>query len=636
MATMLKSDDLRKLTKGQLLDEVLRRDDTVEWLHESLAELELAIEDTGWMEMTREGSREFSRMGLQRLIRLARLMFLKNPLIKRAALLEAFYVWGRGVTIKARTPAVNDLIQAFLDDKGNRKVFSGHQARLLNTIGYRVEGNVFFALFTKPDTGWVQIRSIPVHEITDIICNPDDAAEPWFYRRDWTETTLDTGVTSGIKQATRSAYYPDYAYQPDADSRPKMIAQAPVLWDAPIYHMSRGNLPGMKFGVPEDYSAFDWARAVKDNLEAYATRMQALSTLAWKLSTKGGKPGVKAAVNRLSSTLGVEGPGAIERNPSATKGSTFVQSAAVDMQPMNIAGATVSPEEGRRLGLMVAAGVGVPETMLFGDADVGNLATATTLDRPTELAMESQQTTWANALKDIFDYVIDQAVLAPKGPLVGSVIPNPYSGRPEIHLTPPKAADVPEGITVTDDIDESEEPSRTIDISYPELLERSTLDRVKAIVEAATLGNTMGVKAGLIDDKTLMRLLLGALGEDDIDETLDRLFPGNATMLDAVPGTPPAAVPSPVAEALRELREAVAPIIQRQLQEKKYSKAEREKLAAKGWAMPNDDTGGDFPIADKADLDNAIHLARTDAQRAHIKKRAKALGAEDKIPDDWD
>jgi len=567
------TESLQGLTHDQLLQEVLIRDDSVELYQEALAELELAIEDTGWMRLTLEGQREFTRSGLQRLIRLARLMYLKNPLIKRSSLLEAYYVWGRGVTIKARTASVNDLIQAFLDDPGNQKVFSGHEARLKNCVGFRVEGNVFFALFTDPATGWVQIRSLAVDEVQDIICNPDDVAEPWFYRRAWTETTIDAKATAAGQAARtqKTAYYPDIAYNPN--DQPKKFGTVEIRWDSPVFHMTRGNLPGMRFGVPEDYSAFDWARAVKENLEAYANRMQALSQFAWKFTTKGGKAGVAAAVNRLGSSIGAAPSGSlVERNPPPVKGSTLVQSQATDMAPFQIAGATVSPEEGRRLGLMVSAGTGWPDTMLFGDADAGSLATATSLDRPTELAMENMQTTWAGAYKVILNYVIDSAIRATKGPIKGKAVSNPYSGREELILAKLPAAGkaAAAGVQVTGDgLDESDTPSRTIDISYPELLERSTLERVQAIVEALTLGNTQGVKAGIIDDKTAMKLLLGALGEDDIDETLDRLFPGNATMLAAVPGTPPAAEPAmaAVAEALREVRQAVEPILARRLQE---------------------------------------------------------------------
>ena len=49
---------------------------------------------------------------------------------------------------------------------------------------------------------------------------------------------------------------------------------------------------------------------------------------------------------------------------------------------------------------------------------------------------------------------------------------------------------------------------------------------------------------------------------------------------------------------------------------------------------------GSYPIADSEDLDNAIHAvgrggADHDAIRAHIIKRAKALGLTSRIPDNW-
>ena len=66
-----------------------------------------------------------------------------------------------------------------------------------------------------------------------------------------------------------------------------------------------------------------------------------------------------------------------------------------------------------------------------------------------------------------------------------------------------------------------------------------------------------------------------------------------------------------------------------------YSDAEREAFAKKGWALPD----GSFPIADVEDLKNAIQAfgraSDKEAAKAHIIKRAKALGASDLLPDDW-
>lgn len=66
-----------------------------------------------------------------------------------------------------------------------------------------------------------------------------------------------------------------------------------------------------------------------------------------------------------------------------------------------------------------------------------------------------------------------------------------------------------------------------------------------------------------------------------------------------------------------------------------FTADERQAMADKGEAMAD----GSYPIANAADLENAIQsFGRAKdkaAVKAHIKRRAKALGAEDKLPEAW-
>ena len=66
-----------------------------------------------------------------------------------------------------------------------------------------------------------------------------------------------------------------------------------------------------------------------------------------------------------------------------------------------------------------------------------------------------------------------------------------------------------------------------------------------------------------------------------------------------------------------------------------YDAEARRGMARKGQALPD----GSFPIADEADLKNAIQAigraSDPDKAKAHIKKRARALGKSDLIPEDW-
>lgn len=71
------------------------------------------------------------------------------------------------------------------------------------------------------------------------------------------------------------------------------------------------------------------------------------------------------------------------------------------------------------------------------------------------------------------------------------------------------------------------------------------------------------------------------------------------------------------------------------LASREFSTESRERLAKSGKAL----AGGGFPIPDVDALKRAIQsIGRAKdpaATKAHIRKRARALGREDLIPEDW-
>src|SRR5512143_1650857 len=68
---------------------------------------------------------------------------------------------------------------------------------------------------------------------------------------------------------------------------------------------------------------------------------------------------------------------------------------------------------------------------------------------------------------------------------------------------------------------------------------------------------------------------------------------------------------------------------------REFSQAARDKAADKGQALPD----GSLPIKNTGDLKNAIQAIgrakNPGAAKAHIKRRAAALGATDMLPEDW-
>lgn len=526
-----------------------------EVLTERLAALELAQDDQGWQRLVGSADTEFSREGLRNITLLARVMYLKNPLLLRGVTVKKFYVWGSGMNVKAKDDDINAVIQAFMDDLKNKVELTSHAARMGKEVDLQVDANIFFIFFVSKSTGHVRMRSIPFAEIEDVITNPDDAKEPWYYKRVWVEQRLnfDTGTYEPIQ---RTAYYPDYGYDPE--TRPASIGGFPIQWDTPIYHVKVGGFSGWKFGLSEIYAALDWARAYKEFLENWATITKALARFAWTLTTPGGKTGIATAKARLGTTIG-NGNG--ETNPPSVAGSMFI--AAQDgatLNPVKTAGATTSADDGRRMSLMAMAVLGLPETF-FADASVGSLATAKSLDRPTELMMIDRQTFWADVHRNIYNFVLLMAVKY-----------GPLKGKAEI-VVDEDGSDGTERLVWNEGIDPG------IDIDFPPLVTDDIVAQVNALVAAVTLNGN--ADAGILPKKVITTAFANLLSIPNAEDIVDELFNDDGTLKNPPPqpavapttGTPspvvgatPPANPVPAAEAqmveaVREIREALAAVL---------------------------------------------------------------------------
>ncbi|MBI2758784.1 MAG: hypothetical protein HYX49_08910 [Chloroflexi bacterium] len=508
-----------------LSEQVNQQFNNEELFQERVAELELALEDVNWTRLMLNFGQEFSRAGLQKIIELARMMYLKNPLINRAVSVKALYVWGQGIsTLKAKDARLNAVLQAFWDDPDNIHELTGHSARMYKEVDLEVEGNLFFVFFINPSSGAVKMRSVPTDEIAEIISDPEDAKSPWFYKRMWTEQSVNT-TTGRTNVKHRTAFYPDWRYDPT--TKPQKFGNIEVLWDTPIYHERTGAFSTWKFGVPEVYAAIDWARAYKEFLEDWASLTRSYSRFAWKMTTKGGAKGV-ASLKQKMATTAADGSGmSVETNPPPVTGATAIMGQDVDLTPMQLRGANVSALDGAQMKLMIAAGTGLPETY-FGDVSRGSLATAKTMDRPTELMMRERQIFWSDILGNIIKFVLMQSVKAPSGDLHNF---GTLNGDGTVRWN--------------QDVDAH------LDIDFPPVLERDVQTAVQAVVTALTLN---GQQFALLDEPTATRLVLKALGEDDVDEIMSSIYKGQTT---SVTDGQPAVGEARVTAAARKIVEAI-------------------------------------------------------------------------------
>jgi hypothetical protein len=474
------------LSRDQLVESLRQHEDSTELLVERIAELELALDDEGWIRLGLEGELDFSLDGIRRIIKLSRLMSIKNPLIKRSVWVQAFYVFGQGMQVRARDARVTSAVDRFLSDPANEKVLTRHSARRDREVDLQVEGNLFLAMFVNSSTGEVKVRFLPVLQIEDIVHNPDDADEPWWYKRVWQERRFNAEKGSYVTKR-RVRYYRDWQI-PEKPGGRKTIGSDRVADDVWIMHIKVGALPGMKFGVPETYAGMDWARAYKTYLENWASIAKSLARFAWRL--RGKTRQLRNAKTKLGTTVGDDEGSAETTPPPGTAGVGLVPENMV-LEAIPKTGAQVSANDGLQLRKMVAAGTNTPDPILSNDPQQGSMATARTLDRPTELGMRDRQLMWADIYRDLLGFVVRKQVAAPNGKLKEAVT------------------------------EDEGEPDLGIEVSFPPLLERDIRDSVRAVVDAYTMGGRPA--AGLIPQELTTRMLLVALGAEDIDAVVEEM-----------------------------------------------------------------------------------------------------------------
>ena len=472
-----------------------------EHLSESIRDLEM--DDIGWTRFTAQVEQEFTATGRQRIVEVCRMMAISNPLLKRGLTVRAGYVWGQGVEVTARVPgpdgkadtelqdAVNQVIDQF--ERTNAKSYTGMLAceELERALG--TDGEIFLALFSNPMTG-VRVRSVPQLQIQQIVTNPEDDDEPWFYVREY--------VVAGLPKADqpleappttlKRVIYPALGFDPGRAGlgfKPRVLNGIEVLWDAPMVHVPVNRLDGWQRGIPDVYASVAWARLYQDFLIDWSGLTKALSKIAFRATgaTKGRAQQAAAAVKAQQPTPSTSLPGP----NTQTAGGTVVTGPGAGFEAVSKSGATIDSESGRPLASMVAAGIGLPVTTLLADPGVtGARAVAETLDTPIILEMGMRRLLHQFIREQILRHVIATEAMRPGSPLRG--------------------------------LGEDQEPA--LDFSWPPLAKLDPLQLVQAVVTADSTEK--------MPPLTTVRLLLQALGVPNVDEVLAEVTDEDGNFID--------------------------------------------------------------------------------------------------------
>ncbi len=474
-------------------------------------DIQLALQNVEWRREVNLSWLEFSRWGIQQIILISRLYYLKNPICRRLIDVCASYVFARGVEVTTNDDAANETLEEFF--QRNQSVL-GHNAMVAQERSKDTDGNLFWVFFSdKEDKGLTSIRTIDATEIADIICDPDDSDTPWYYRRTWDQRAFDQ-TTGAIAVTTVQAWYPALGYEPAA--KPQTINTLPVYWDKPVLHRKTGAVAKWNFGCPRIYPMLDWAREGRKVLEACASNFQSLAQFAATITTKGGQQAMEGMKAQMSTTVGPTAQ-IWDQNPSAGRGSTFVSGPGTKLEAFARNAAQLDPGYVREFKLMCVMCKGMPETFL-GDVSTGNLATATSLDRPTETVFLELQEEWIQDLTTIAKVVLKNS----QGAISGSL----REAKRHIYIV--KAAKRKlrnDGRRVYEAMKPAEESGDIeIQVNFPNIREGDVPALVAATVEAMTLGSKLGTVVG-IDEKAGVRQLYDQLGIEGGDELTEEQYP---------------------------------------------------------------------------------------------------------------
>lgn len=469
---------------------------TNELLRESLADVQRVMgrDEAGWDmvgQLTLDGQ-GFTPQFRKQMYDRAVIACAANPMIKRGVNLRGAYIWGDGVSISVRDDPgtgqdVNAVVQAFLDDPMNLATFSDTEARLEHERALALGGELAICLPTDPFTGRVRVRILPFLEITDIVTNPEDAASEWLYLRQWTQPG---------KSEIQKAYYPALSYRPAQRYKTLQLRAPngtltdtgiPIMWDSPVRFV-RVNKVGQR-GVGDVFAALPWADSYKQFLEAWKQLTLSLARFAYQAKQRGDRVPQLAADLARASQSNVSGQG-IVTDPNTV------------LEAVGKSGATIDSDSGRPLAAMAAAGLDIPVTTLLGDPGVtGARAVASDVTESSWALFDVRRDLWKAIIRDVCSYVIDAAVIAPLGPLKGTIV------RDGDYQT----AQLPEG------------DGRTVIVDFPDRDDTTLLDKLKAI----QLADSMDKLPAL----TIAREILSALQVDDVDEILAQITDENGDFL---------------------------------------------------------------------------------------------------------
>jgi hypothetical protein len=407
----------------------------------------VSLDEPGWVLLGGTSIKDTDLQTHRQMAEEAWKAYLFHPMGRRQADFLTAFVAGQGFGISADDQEAQPVVDAFMEDAGNRM----DQAVEELARRFEIEGEVFVVLFQS--RGQVQMREIEPAEIEEVITDPDDVSKPLYYWRRWTQRRWSG---RSYVEVDKEQFIPALGAT-DADLAKVDVPEDVTVRDRVCCHLKFGAVSTRKRGV-SPFVHLPWMRRFSSMLRVREDNLRARSSWVWDVSVEGDDKTVNAVKNR------------IKKPPRPGSTNVHTNKEVWEAKAPDV-GAGDAKEDMREVKLMNVTGSGLPEHVLTGDASNGNYASSKVQDMPMLKLIEGRQKAWSGFWKRIIGYVITAAIKA-------GTVPAKVTDKIKDEQGTEKSVTRPIRITVT--------------CTYPAIYTQSADDRVKE-AQAARLWHEMGV-----------------------------------------------------------------------------------------------------------------------------------------------
>lgn len=371
-----------------------------------------------------------------RLAQRSRIALMQDPLAGAEADLLANFSFGRGITMpQANEEKLQDILEEAWTDPVNEEKLTGFEAQRHRSNELLTQANLYPTAYVN--NGYVRLGFLDADTVRFIVCDPEDEERPLFYathkrRVEWDFETdqLKTLDETNDEGRLKIVYYPHWrnvedmvaqAQSEDGDAAKPPLPKAEKLGKGFVYHCRINRVGRTQFGTPPWARTLRFFRALNDVTESHVTMAQAASTFIAKRVMKGTPDSIQRSANSILAQTGELGAArfgesptdsAFPRQQAAPSGSFWLENESNRLEALQLnSGSAQVAQTAQVIRAPIAAASSFGQHYL-GDASNANLATATSLELPTLMAVQAWQETFEQTFRWFTDMVIQEAVRA--------------------------------------------------------------------------------------------------------------------------------------------------------------------------------------------------------------------------------